>query len=322
MLTIMDSFGKNVLARLHSRYCLRLNVPLLALLLVGVIGLGMRYAPESATVALPLPEVRSPLVVPFPVVPTPAQGLGSGPNLPAVSLSNPLERAAEFGIETILPPTGLGFSNPPPAATPNRQPFTRQRQEPALVLSDYEIFAILHPPYYLQYLSTLEDLMIRDGRMRADEKLAFNTENKVISFLRDKVFDYIVLKGITVPEDRARFERGLEVVQELHRDEANYLRYGAQSSKYQIVAFWQPLYDRIKDEKSFAEILAGVFFSRARAQAECFQIGAGNPAQGTNLVAVCCDCNISGYPVGCLNAVCPGRPAIYDQTTGICGCDT
>jgi hypothetical protein len=154
-----------------------------------------------------------------------------------------------------------------------------------------------------------------------------------------------VLKGIMAPEDRARFEYGLEVVQELHREEANYLRSatslssenaiasgacvpsslcavrsGVQSSRYRVLAFWEPVLLRIKSGWQERWVIADFFAPRAQAQGECSQVGAGSPEAGSNLVAVCCNCTINGVPVGCLNAVCAGRPAIWDQATGICGC--
>lgn len=296
----MDSFGKNA------------GVPILALLLVAVIGVAMRYAPENAAIALPPPETRPPLVT-TPSAET-APILGGG-------LSDPLKHAAEFGIETFLPPIGAGFSAPIPMPdTPAPPLFAQKQPRSTHVLSDYEVFTILHPPYYLRYLSTLEDLMIQDVILRQDEKRVFDSEDKVIVFLRDKVFDYIVLKGITVPEDRARFERGLEVVQELHLEEANYLRYGTQSSKYRIVAFWESVYERIRGWSGSQDVFAGLFLPRARAQAECVQVGVPNPAPGSNNIAICCNCTINKVPAGCLNAVCGGRPAIWDEPTGICGC--
>ena len=282
----MDSSGKKV------------GAPLLALLLVAVVGVAMRYVPEDTAGTLPLVTVRSSPVASIPAVPVTPRDLNPGFSL--------LERVAEFGVETLLPPTEFGSRDQQPAKTPTSPLFVQERQTPTRVLSDYEIFAILHPPYYLKYLSTIEDLMIGDGRLGPSEKQVFDSEAKVIAFWRDKVFDYIVLKGIMAPEDRARFEYGLEVVQELHREEANYLRYDVQSSKYQVVAFW--------------ESFVGLFLPRAQAQSECAQAGAGSPQAGQNLTAPCCNCTVNGVPIGCLNAVCSGRPAIWDQATGICGC--
>ena len=296
----MDSSGKKI------------GAPLLALLLVAVVGVAMRYVPEDTAGTLPLVTVRSSPVASIPAVPVTPRDLNPGFSL--------LERVAEFGVETLLPPTEFGSRDQQPAKTPTSPLFVQERQTPTRVLSDYEIFTILHPPYYLEYLSTIEDLMIGDGRLGPSEKQVFDSEAKVIAFWRDKVFDYIVLKGIMAPEDRTRFEYGLEVVQELHREEANYLRYDVQSSKYRVVAFWEPFYERMRGGGGLGDIVAGLFVPRARAQSDCSQSGAGSQQAGSNVEAVCCDCTINGVPVGCLNAVCSGRPAIYDQATGICGC--
>jgi len=299
----MDSSGKKI------------GPPLLALLLVGVIGVAVRFAPGSPTASFGGAESTTvePLAFERPTAESSAPGTFSG------ALGTPedlLKRAAEFGIETVLPPTGPLRSVPAPTAPS----FIGRKQGQTRVLSDREVFEILHPPYYLDYLSTLEDLMIQDDQLRPEEKQVFDSEAKVIAFLRDKVFDYIVLKGITVPEDRPRFERGLEVVQELHRGEASYLRYDAQSSRYRVTASLGPLYKKINGELSSRGFLSEFFAPRAQAQAECSQSGAGSQEAGSNVAAVCCNCTINGVPVGCLNAVCSGRPAIYDSATGICGC--
>lgn len=228
----------------------------------------------------------------------------------AVSFFKNINQATEFKIETLLPPTGAGFFAPTPTM-PVPPSFVQERQEPVRALSDYEVFAILHPSYYLKYLSTIEDLMIQDGVLKQEEKQVFDSEDKVIAFLKDKVFDYMVMHGIATAAERPRFERGLEVVQELHQNEAKYLRAALLPSPvHQISALWE-----------FVSLkIVQLFLPYARAQGECYRGGASTPTQGSNLGAICCNCSIKKVPVGCLNAVCLGRPAIWDSETFICGC--
>ena len=299
----MDSSGKKI------------GAPLLALLLVAVLGMAVRYVPENADGAL------STRVAQNPEPPRPsASTLFGGPE--------PLRRISELDLSALVPlaEDALPFSTSTlrdeeaEGLTVTGPLVVRPRLSPTRVLSDEEVFAILHPSYYLKYLSTIEDLMVGDGRLGPNEKQVFDSEAKVIAFWRDKVFDYIVLKGIMAPEDRTRFEYGLEVVQELHREEANYLRYDVQASNYKVIAFWEPFYERMGRGGGLGDIVAGLFVPRAQAQSDCSQSGTGSQEAGSNVEAVCCDCTINGVPVGCLNAVCSGRPAIYDQATGICGC--
>jgi hypothetical protein len=198
-----------------------------------------------------------------------------------------------------------------------------QAQRPVRNLSDAEIFMILHPPYYLKYLSTLEDLMIEDGWMEKNAKQVFDSEEKVLSFFKNKVYPYAVAKGVITEEDRVRFENGLLLIKKLHQLEADLLRSGARpSQKIGIIAFWEPLLSRIKEELVSRGIIFEIFAPRARAQGLCFQEGAASPTEGSNLAAPCCRCYIGGVPAGCLNAVCEGRAAIWDSTNGICGCGT
>lgn len=199
-----------------------------------------------------------------------------------------------------------------PTPKPDLEAISKKKSSlPTRALSDYEVFAILHPPYYLKYLSAIEDLMIEDGVLRQNEKQVFDSEDKVIAFLKDKVFDYIVTQGIATAVDRPRFEHGLEVVQELHRNEAKYLRAALLPSPvHQISAFWE-----------FVSLkIVQLFLPYARGAQECYQGGGSAPKLGSNLGAICCDCSIKRVPIGCLNAVCRGRPAIWDPSTFICGC--
>jgi len=52
---------------------------------------------------------------------------------------------------------------------------------------------------------------------------------------------------------------------------------------------------------------------------ECFQPGASSPKPGINILRIACYCTGCLYGQGCLD-FCTGRAAIYDPTTGLCGC--
>ncbi len=59
----------------------------------------------------------------------------------------------------------------------------------------------------------------------------------------------------------------------------------------------------------------------ASAIVDCARPGGIPELPGPNLWAPCCNCFAGPYPIGCLNYVCVYWPAaIYDQTTGMCGC--
>jgi hypothetical protein len=178
--------------------------------------------------------------------------------------------------------------------------------------TDEEIFRLQHPEYYIDYLGKLQDVMTQNGFLKNADKVAFSNEDDILSFFREKVFDFMVGAKIASEEERERFNTSLALIKSLHIEEARLLKgessateeapYKAASPKNAIISF-------------FTEFLA----SRAEAQT-CFQPGANNPVMGVNLAAPCCACTVLGAPIGCLNLMCVGRPAIFDQTTFICGC--
>lgn len=45
-----------------------------------------------------------------------------------------------------------------------------------------ELFRIQHPQSYINYLGTIESLMIQDGFLKPDEREVFDSEAKVLSF--------------------------------------------------------------------------------------------------------------------------------------------
>jgi len=53
--------------------------------------------------------------------------------------------------------------------------------------------------------------------------------------------------------------------------------------------------------------------------AECYQAGASSPGPGSNVLKAFCYCTGCYSSLGCLSS-CNGRAAIYDPSTGICGC--
>lgn len=181
--------------------------------------------------------------------------------------------------------------------------------------SEDEIFKIQHPERYLDYLSTIEDLMIKRGALKPNEKQIFTSEYQVQEFFKNEVFDFMVDAKIAAPSERSRFYAGLDTVRKIHVEErkASGLK-SAPTSQYN-----QP--DALSMLDFFKKFLTAFSPAPARAQAECSHERVQlDGVEGTNLTAICCDCDIDGEPVGCLNLYCEDYSAIYDYVTFICGC--
>ncbi|MEK7611934.1 MAG: hypothetical protein AAB407_01165 [Patescibacteria group bacterium] len=179
--------------------------------------------------------------------------------------------------------------------------------------TDAEIFSIQHPLEYLSALNTLQNIMVEEGVLTVAEKKVFDNEDKVLGFWGGKTFEFLREKGIVTENDRPGFLQGIGIVRALHLQEAVILR--GQASVPSNFELKNPL--GIFTE--FGSALAGAFVSEANAQT-CFMSGDPTIPFGINLVAPCCACSVVGVPIGCLNLICLGRPAIFDQTTFICGC--
>ncbi len=203
-----------------------------------------------------------------------------------------------------------------PAPQQGNAPATSLSTSPFHTISDNEIFHIQHPPFYIDYLTRIEDLMVRDGLLGTENRQTFDSESKVLAFWRDHAFDYMVAEHFASEADRGRFNRGLELVRELHVNEARLLREGVTKIGDQPLAVRMAQY-------ILAELTAPVKKAEAAAAVGggCYRSGPPTSAVGINLPAICCDCNGPfDVPLGCLNLICYGRPALYDPTTFICGC--
>ena len=224
----------------------------------------------------------------------------------AGDVSNPIEVFAGEAVEKF---TGSYVA---PDAEEGRPPLT-----------EAEIFRIQHPQYYLDYLKVIEDRMISDQFIAPGSHEAFDSEGKILNFWRDKGFSYFSGKGIVTANHRPAFLRGLDEVRRLHAEEVRTLnefyRGGAAAEGQTALASAGSIPPLVKAVSGIFQLFLGT--ARANAQTPlCFQEGFSTPAPGINLIAPCCNCNVLGAPIGCLNLLCAGRAAIFDQTTFICGC--
>ncbi|MFC1625300.1 hypothetical protein ACFL1O_00220 [Patescibacteria group bacterium] len=181
-------------------------------------------------------------------------------------------------------------------------------------LTDEEYFDLFYPESYIEYLNTMQETMVDDNYINNEEVVVFEVESDVYPILV-KIIDYVADKEYITEVERLSFKGGVEELKELNKIERPYMI-------EQLLGFL------IRKAYAF-EVSAG---------AECYRMGVGGPI-GFNAASFCCNCGwyctpkgciflpdcgpgsaACHIPLGCLNSLCFGRPAIWDPMTGICGC--
>jgi hypothetical protein len=202
-------------------------------------------------------------------------------------LDNPAERA------------GMGVSG---SIMPIERPLT----------ADDPFFSAIWPNFYLEYLKNMQQLLVNEG-FYAEKRYEFTAENEIFSFL-DDFLAFLIDKGVIAVADAERLQTGLH--EDLPQSQDSELE--AMSKQAKARSFFGELAALFSVNEAFAQLLPGGIIPGG----DCYKdLSPNYPVPGVNLWAPCCDCELSGIPVGCLYGVCVGWPnAIWDQETGICGC--
>ena len=207
-----------------------------------------------------------------------------------------------------------------------------------VVLSEKEIFEKLYPSSFRDILLELQDFMISEGVLEERERVNFQTEDEIMDFAK-KAIKFFEQKKVISSEDAKRFiEIGIPQWRKIKHQEAENLRQGKPQG---VIGFYKKVLNNSicqQSQRSFnlseniRELFFGEIFQPAFAAAvplcpPCFKYGAGiGPFPGVALWAPTCDdwmllLGKIPVPTGCLNKVCVCCNAIWDCTTGICGCD-
>jgi len=217
-----------------------------------------------------------------------------------------------------------GVESKPPAVTATSVPEPVEEKEE---LTEEEIVKMLYPDYYLEHLDYLQDLAISGGIISTSERSAFDTRESIQEF-HLRYIEYLASINIITPAEKDNFVDGIEsVLPQMQEIDLEFLGTNEQGSAFagylvmctedkrdgslpsEAAWFFKPLFDKLGIRPAHA--------------ADCFRSGSGG-SLGSNLWAPCCNCRIpcgkTTCPIGCLNLVCVGRPAIWDPATGICGC--
>jgi len=214
--------------------------------------------------------------------------------------------------------------------------------------TEQEIFEIIWPKYYRDYLFDMRSLMINDGFINSNQHTVFASDADIYNFV--KALDaYAFSKGWITEEDYNNFIRGVnEVLPELIEGEKKDLRFGKPFSGLKTLPGGQVFANKSKtailrdllDGFAYVLIRAKPAYAAWVTKGVCYKDD--NPADqtpGSNLPTICCncgfrctnycvfveDCGTNGAAcdtqIGCLNSVCQNRQnAIWDPQTGTCGC--
>jgi len=202
---------------------------------------------------------------------------------------------------------------------------------------DEEVFRRMNPPQFLKTVAHLQDLTENAHFIQKKDRIMLTSEENIVAFFL-KLIEYLRSENVLTTQE---YDRSKVILPgyylNLRRWESANLRQNLidgksaskEKTKNNLLSILQPSYAAsLFSIKGLEAIIRGttkiimepLIPPTAHAQAECFQVGASNPAVGYNVFAPCCNCTVNGYPIGCLNLYCTGQSAIYDQVTFICGC--
>ncbi|GEM_PF-6300824 len=255
----------------------------------------------------------------------------TGPHDTVDASLRPINRPQE-NFAKITSPT----SSPEPFVSPHITPSVLLIKNNETASIDKEVFQRMNPPQFLKTVAYLQDITENAHYIEKKDRIPLTSEENMVSFFL-KFVEYLRSEHVFTLEE---YNRSRDILPgyylNLRRWEAANLRQTLlnhtstlkEQYRNNLLSVLQPSYTVSLFQTRIEEIAhdaikimtAPISVPVAHAQAECFQVGASNPAVGYNVFAPCCNCTVNGYPIGCLNLYCEGQSAIYDQVTLICGC--
>lgn len=241
--------------------------------------------------------------------------------------------------EERLPPAGVPSDPFQPIFDAIRQLpslFAESRQEEQAVtvspsagvtVTPQEVFAYGYPDDYLNILRELNQDMIDGGFLSPGEIYPLSSMEEVIRF-QDKFADYLDANSDLSSQDIEAYRKAYrEVLPKMWAEELR-AKKAAQQTSFLLLKLWfhyRSAIVKYKINSVFAYMKENFLVNAVYAQGECYREGAPNTIVGSQRAAPCCNCSIRiggrRFPIGCLNRICAGQPAIWDPTTMICGCN-
>lgn len=215
-------------------------------------------------------------------------------------------------------PLGNEFLGPTPP------PQTKKPEEKAVTVTEEEVFAFAYSPTYVATLKSFTPDMIDLGFLPAGSDFPISNMTEAIKY--QDIFADFVEKYSDLPKSQVDIYRVAyrELLPRLWKEEL-ILRKKSEVS-FLPMKFFNLLEANLVKRK-INNLLASIknqIIPSASAfvlSPECAQEGATLPGIPVpQRSAPCCNCRAGPKPIGCLNKVCVGRAAIFDQLTGICAC--
>lgn len=204
-----------------------------------------------------------------------------------------------------------------------------------------EIFNQLYPDYFINGLMETQNFLLENGFLAEDYKKieSFNSEEEIFSFV-NTIIDVFEKQGIYSSEEAKQFRKGAnEIWRNLMTEEKLVLQNKLIKSDFYKHASANRIYNlkqliSQKILKIFSE-LKNLAIPRIYASPDCYREGPVGP-DGSNVWAPCCNCGFNcdddgcwfvedcgdhcDIDLGCLNLYAgDDKPAIWDESSGICG---
>jgi len=267
----------------------------------------------------------APVELPVPAAPTPSIAHVALPIEPFTNRTSALQIPA--GISAPVPEESIAAEarqesaqQSPIALPPTAEKMLGELKAHRTLPTQEQIFNILWPVSYRDYLAYIQDILIQSHFIPAETRTNFKTQDDIFGFLTKSV-DLLAERGFISQYDAPRFKQGINGdLRIIKSQELNGLLTTGELPGIRI-SMSAP---QKTHELSFGQVLWRMIlgaFRPASAQDCAREVNPLNTIPGVNLWAPSCNGFAGKIPIGCLNAVCPFGNAIWDPVTGICGCD-
>ncbi len=167
---------------------------------------------QGATARSPVPAPSSAAAIPIEPAPIKIANL-QAPVLPEFvpKIKETIERFAESGVAALPPLSAPPPGSPSAAAVPSGILLTPPPTGVPQPLTEQDIFGLLYPDFYIQYLGTIQAELVSQGALPADAVVEFKTEREMMDFIV-RMGDHLRNQGLISEEAYRQLRRGADAV--------------------------------------------------------------------------------------------------------------
>lgn len=122
-----------------------------------------------------------------------------------------IERIVGSGVVALPPLSAPPPGSPSAAAIPSGILLTPPPPGVLQPLTEQEVFGLLYPDFYIQYLETIQAELVNQGALPADAVVAFKTESEMMDFIV-RMGDLLRNQGLISEEAYQELRRGADAV--------------------------------------------------------------------------------------------------------------